>query len=306
MLKENQLHSLSLCSSLEAGPDVLPFLIHNRNMRALRLNVPSPCASNVGYFDYLGLHHYNLRALALQFLNINLSDRETDVTALTRLLCRLKNLHSLDLKFWEPELRPVKKPALWADGIKLLDTIFGMKSLRELSLLGNDIPIGYWAEANPNRRVGKGLTLFRSEVVDRGDSDRKSCDRDDLFCSHALDLSTVKRLHFCLGIIYFDDSIPDQIPRYVSRNNNLQSLLAECEQLEEFRSCNLPQFPKFDPSNHCFFRVKDTLRQLRICCCDWYGMEDMEGFLTREQHEEREKSIIAELAALQILKVPVN
>ncbi|KAF3290806.1 hypothetical protein TWF970_000069 [Orbilia oligospora] len=305
-LRENQLHSLSLCSSLDAGPDVLPFLIRNRNLRALRLNVPPPCAYNIEYFNYLGLHHYNLRALSLQFLNTNPSDRQTDFTTLNKLLCKLQNLHSLDLKFRELQHRPVQNPPLWPDAVRLLDTIFAMKSLRELSLLGNDIPIGYWAEANPSRRVGKNLTLFRSEAVDRGDADRRSCDRDDLFWFNALDMSKVKRFQHCLGVIYFEKSIPDQVPRYLSRNNNLQSILADCEQLEEFRCCNLPQIPDFDPSNHCFFRVKDTLRRLRICSSDWYGMDDLPGFLTEEQHQEREKSIISELNALQILELTVN
>ncbi|KAF3137446.1 hypothetical protein TWF594_007573 [Orbilia oligospora] len=254
-LRENQLHSLSLCSSLDAGPDVLPFLIRNRNLRALRLNVPPPCAYNIEYFNYLGLHHYNLRALSLQFLDTNPSDRQTDFTTLNKLLCRLQNLHSLDLKFRELQHRPVQNPPLWPDAVRLLDTIFAMKSLRELSLLGNDIPIGYWAEANPSRRVGKNLTLFRSEAVDRGDADRRSCDRDDLFWFNALDMSKI---------------------------------------------------PDFDPSNHCFFRVKDTLRRLRICSSDWYGMDDLPGFLTEEQHQEREKSIISELNALQILELTVN
>ncbi|KAK6500973.1 hypothetical protein TWF506_003731 [Arthrobotrys conoides] len=306
MLRENQLHSLSLCSSLDAGPNVLPFLIRNRNLRALKLNVPPPCTSNIEYFDYLGLHHYSLRALSLQFLNINPLDRETEFATLNKLLSRLGNLHSLDIKFREIQHRPVQNPPLSPNGVNLLDTIFGMQSLRELSLLGNDIPVGYWAEANPNRRIGKGLTLFRSEAVDRGDADRKSCDRDDLFWFNALDMSTVKRFQHCVGVIYYEKSIPDQIPRYTSRCNNLQSILADCERLEEFRCCNLPQMQEFDPLNHCFFRVKDTLRRLRICSSDRYGMDNMTGFLTQEQNEDRENSVISELNALQVLELTVN
>ncbi|KAK6504600.1 hypothetical protein TWF481_006539 [Arthrobotrys musiformis] len=303
-LKENQLHSLSLCSALESGPDVLPFLIHNRNLRALRLDVPPPCAAYVEYFDYLGANHYNLRTLSLQMLDI--SDRDADVTTLYKLLSKLNNLRSLDIKFREPDHRPIKNPPLWTDGINLVDTIFGMKSLRELSLLGNDIPLGYWAEANPGKRVGNGLTLFRAEVVDRGDGDREACNRDDLFWSRSLELTTVRRLSFCLGIIFFDESITDQTPRYISRNNNLQSMLAGCERLEEFRCCNLPQIPEFDPTSHCFFRAKDTLTRLRICCSDWFGMDDMEGFLSRDQHAQRETKILSELTALKILEIPVS
>ncbi|KAK6345697.1 hypothetical protein TWF718_007606 [Orbilia javanica] len=304
-LKDNQLHSLALSSGLEAGPEVLPFLLHNRNLRALRLNVPPPHSVSMQYFDYLGLHHYNLQALSLQMLNLNVSDREADFGALNKLLCRLKNLHSLDIKFWERDHRIAFEPPCWPDAIKLLDTIFGMKSLRQLSLLGNDIPIGYWAEANSEKRVGKGLTLFRSEVVDRGESDRSVYDRDNLFWFTQLDVSTLKSLHLCLGILFTNDSSTDKLSRFVSRATNFQNLLADCEHLEELWCCSLPQIPEFDPSNHCLFRAKDTLKRLRICCSDWWGM-GMDGFLTKEQNEERERNIISELTALRILEVPVN
>ncbi|KAK6360119.1 hypothetical protein TWF730_006272 [Orbilia blumenaviensis] len=302
-LKDNRLLSLSLSSALRSGPDILPFLTRNTQLRAVSLNVP-PLSQDAEWFNYLATNHHGLRTLSLQFLEI--LAREEDIATLTKLLRQSKTLHSLDLKFREPTYQPDPNPTPWASGLELLDTIFGMASLRELSLLGNSIPLGYWAEANPGKRVGKGLTLFRAEGVDRGELDGQMCARDDMFWFHSLDISTLKCLSLCLGVIYTAESNTSQHARYFERNNELRRMLTECGPLEAFRSCNLPQLTEFNPLDHCFFRVKDTLRKLRLCCSDWFGMEPFEGYLTHESHSAAERDIIAELKSLQILELTVN
>ncbi|KAK6528539.1 hypothetical protein TWF281_009780 [Arthrobotrys megalospora] len=301
-LRENQLLSLSLVSSRDSVPDVVSFLADKTQLRALHVDIPLNFP-DTDFFAYLGIHHHTLRTLSLRLLKD--WDNGGDNVALSGLLSRLKNLHSLDLKFKEYRSYPIAPPPLWAHGLELLDTIFGIESLRELSLLGNNIPLGYWAQENRRKKVGKGFTLFRSEAVDRADGDSAMCDKEDLFWFENFDPTTLRRWSFCLGIIYMEVS-ERQTVRYVTRNNRFQKLLASCEHLEELRVCNLPQMMEFSPNDHCLFRVKDTLRKLRICSNDWYGMDFLDQYITGDTYHDRQKNIIAELKALKVLELTLQ
>ncbi|EPS44122.1 hypothetical protein H072_1836 [Dactylellina haptotyla CBS 200.50] len=303
LLKPNQLMSLSLCGYIHSKGYILPLLAQQQNLRALHLDIP-PTFEDAERFSRIEASKKTLQTLSLRILKSRADD--LDVQPLINLLGQLKHLQSFDIRFREQNPVPIVYPTIWNDGIRLLDAIFSIESLQQLSLLGTDIPFGYWAGGNPNRKIGVGLTMFKTETVDRGDPDGSMCDLDDDFFFERFDPQTLKCWHFCLGVIYSDPDIPTQYPRYVDRNNKLQKLLADCSRLKELRVCNLPQMSDYTPTNHCLFRVRDTLRRLRICSNDWFGMDFLDPWVTKGQYRERQKKIIADLKALQILELTIN
>ncbi|KAK6535641.1 hypothetical protein TWF694_002096 [Orbilia ellipsospora] len=304
IVKPNQLFSLSLCGSIRSESNILPFLGQQQSLRAIHLDIP-PSFDDAEAFSRLGGCGQTLRTLSLRILKAKRED--LDILSLIKLLKKLRNLRSLDLQFRERGRAPPIDPIIWNQGVLLLDAIFGIKSLRELILLGNDIPFGYWANGNPNKRVLGGLTLFKTETVDRGDSSDIFCNLDDKFFFECVNPRTFKCWHFCLGVIYPSFDFADsQYERYVHRNNKLQKLLAECEALEELRVCNLPQMSDYNPANHCLFRARDTLKRLRICSNDWYGMNFLDPWMNEHQYQERQTKIIQDLTALQVLELTIN
>ncbi|KAJ6260114.1 hypothetical protein Dda_4335 [Drechslerella dactyloides] len=298
-----RLMSLALPASHRSREFIMPLLSTETNLHAVHLDI-SEKAEDVQYFRALAKCAPTLRTLSLRMLNCRMP--RMDVLALATLLGKLQQLRSLSLLFQEVHGLPVHFLLPWGEGEELLDSIFRLDKLRELCLYGNDLPFGRWAVQHPDQRFGSALTMFQFECVDRGEPDGLLCDQDDKFYFGTLDLRNVRRLHLCLGVVYSGPNSLSQDERYIYRNVQLNALLNRCQVLEELWVCNLPQVTKFKPNNHCLFRARETLKRLRICSSDWVDMNFIDGYLNETQYRERQRDVIADLKALQVLELTVK
>ncbi|EWC48939.1 hypothetical protein DRE_00244 [Drechslerella stenobrocha 248] len=195
---------------------------------------------------------------------------------------------------------------LWPLGMQLLDVIFGLDGLRELCIVGIELPLWEWAMKNPGVRVGSSLELFRCEYVSPGLANKTLSEHEENFHFENLDLRKVKRLRFCLSIQDRSRSVPARAPQCIETNTKLQAMLGRCEALEELWVCNMLQFVPFYSTNHCLFRARETLKRLRICSSS--GMESplLGANPPPEQLRAKQVRVIADLKVLEVLETTSN